>query len=58
MLWLVYDCIKLFRDLKSNYNLVVCGMTDLIELCYFLAYKEHFSIYVVLWVYVYDMIYR
>ena len=42
MLWLVYDCKKLFYDLKLNYNLVVCGTPNLIELCYF-AYKEHFS---------------
>ena len=44
MLWLVYDRVKLFCDLKLNYNLVVCVMPNLIELCYSLAYNEHFSI--------------
>ena len=44
MLQLVYDCIILFCDLKLHYDLVVCGTPNLIELCYFLAYKEHFSI--------------
>ena len=31
-LWLAYNRLKLF-----------CGMPNLIELCYSLAYKEHFS---------------
>ena len=44
MLWLVYDCTKLFCDLKLNYNLVVCGTPNLIELCYSVAFKEHFSV--------------
>ena len=39
-LWLVYDCVNLFHGLTLNYNLVVCGMPNLIELCYFLSYKE------------------
>ena len=43
-LWLVYDRVKLFCDLKLNYNLVVCVTPNLIELYYSLAYKEHFSI--------------
>ena len=43
-LWLVYDCIHLFCSLTLNYNPVVCGTPNLIELCYFLAYKEYFSI--------------
>ena len=43
-LWLVYNHVKLFCDLTLNYNLVVCGMPNLIELCYSLAYKECFSI--------------
>ena len=43
-LWLVYNCVKLFCGLTLNYSLVVCGMPNLIELCYFLAYKEHFSV--------------
>ena len=29
-------------NLKLNYNPVVCGIPNLIELCYFLAYKKHF----------------
>ena len=40
------NCVKLFCDLKLNYNIVVCGMLKLIELCYSLAYKECYSIYV------------
>ena len=46
MLWLVYNRVKLFCDLILNYNFVVCGMPNLIELCltYSLAYKVHFSI--------------
>ena len=44
-LWLVYDHVKLFCGLTLNYNLVVYGMPNLIELCYFLVYNEHFSIY-------------
>ena len=43
-LWLVCDCVKLFCGLTLNHNLVVCGMANLIELCYSLAYKERFSI--------------
>ena len=43
-LWLVYDCVKLSCDLMLNYNLMVCGTPNLIELCYSSAYKEHFSI--------------
>ena len=43
-LWLVYDCAKRFCDLTLNYNLVVCGTPNLIELYYSLAYKECFSI--------------
>ena len=44
-LWLVFDRIKLFCGLMLNYNnLVVCGMPNLIELSYFLAYKELFNI--------------
>ena len=39
MLWLVYDLVKLFRNLMLNYNLVVCSVPNLIELCYFLAYR-------------------
>ena len=27
--------ITLFHDLKLNYNLVVCGKPNLIELCYY-----------------------
>ena len=27
-----------------NYNLVICGMSNLVELCYFLAYNKCFSI--------------
>ena len=41
---LVYDRVKLFCGLTLNYNLVVCGMPNVIELGYSLAYKEHFSI--------------
>ena len=38
-------CVKkLFCGLALNYNLVVCGTPNLTELCYFLAYKECFSI--------------
>ena len=48
ILLLVYDHIKRFCDLKLNYNLMVCGMPKLIKLCYYLAYKEHFSICIVL----------
>ena len=44
MLWLVYDCVKLFCGLTLNYNLVVCGTPNLIKLCYSLANKECFSI--------------
>ena len=44
MLWLVNDHVKLFYDLKLNYNLVVCGMPKLVELCYSLAYKKYCSI--------------
>ena len=33
-LWLVYNRVKLFCGLTSNYNLVVCGTPNLIELCY------------------------
>ena len=43
-LWLVYDHVNLFCDLKLTYDLIVCGTSNLIELFYFLAYKEHFSI--------------
>ena len=43
-LWLVFNHVKLFCGLMLNYNLVVCGTPNLIELCYFLAYKEQFSI--------------
>ena len=39
---------KTFCALTLNYNLVVCGIPNLIELHYSLAYKERFSIYVVL----------
>ena len=39
-LWLVYDCVKLFCGLTLNYNLVVCGTPNLIELRYFLAYNS------------------
>ena len=45
MPWLVYEHIHHFCNLKLNYNLVVCGMPNLIKLCYFLAYKEHYSIH-------------
>ena len=45
MLWLVYDRVNLFCGLMLSYNLVVCGMPNLIELCYSLSYNEHFSIY-------------
>ena len=38
------DIVKLFCDLKLNYNLVVCSMPNLIELCHSLAYKKCFSI--------------
>ena len=44
MLWLVYDHVNLFYGLMLNYNLVVCGTPNLIELCYSLAYKQPFSI--------------
>ena len=44
MLWLVYDRIKLLCGLMLNYNLEVCGMPNLIELCYSLDYKKHFGI--------------
>ena len=44
-LWLVYDHIKLFCGLILNHKLMVCGTPNLIELCYFLACKECFSIY-------------
>ena len=44
MLRLVYDRVKTFCGLTLNYNLVVCNMPNLIKLCYFLAYKERFSI--------------
>ena len=43
-LWLVYDLVKLFCGLTLNYNLVVCGTPNVTKLCYFLAYKERFSI--------------
>ena len=43
-LWSVFDRLNLFCGLMLNYNLVDCGTPNLIELCYFLAYKEHFSI--------------
>ena len=43
--------VQLFCDLMLNYTLTVCGTPNLIEVCYFLAYKEHFSIGV------YDMVY-
>ena len=36
-LWLVYDCVKPFCGLMLNYNLVVCGMPNVIELCYSLV---------------------
>ena len=36
-LWLVFDRVKLFCGLMLNYNLVVCGMSNLLELYYFLA---------------------
>ena len=42
-LCLVYDRVKLFCGLTLNYNLVVCSITNLIQLCYSLAYKECFS---------------
>ena len=44
MLWLVYDCVKIFFDLKLKLiiTLVVCSISNLIELYYSLAYKEHF----------------
>ena len=44
MLWFVFDHVKLFCGLTLNYNLVACGTPNLIELCYFLAYNERFSI--------------
>ena len=44
MLWLIYDNVKLFCGLMLNYDLVVCATPNLIELCYSLAYKEHFGI--------------
>ena len=43
-LWLLYDRVKLFCCSMLNYNLVVCGMPNLIGLCYSLVYKECFSI--------------
>ena len=33
-LWLVYDHVKLFCALTLNYNFVVCGMPNLIELLF------------------------
>ena len=41
VLQLIYNHVKYFCDLKLHYDLVVCGT---LELCYFLAYMEHFSI--------------
>ena len=49
MLWLVYDCVKLFCNLKLNYNLMVCDTPNIIELCYFLAYEQHFSMVYMIW---------
>ena len=43
-LWSAYDHVKRFCDLTLSYNLVVYGVPNLFELCYFLAYKECFSI--------------
>ena len=34
---------KYFHDQKLNYYLVVCSRSNLIELCYFLADREHLS---------------
>ena len=42
-LWLVYDRAELFCGLTLNYNFVVCGTPNLIELCHSLAYKDCFS---------------
>ena len=44
---LCYGCLlqrKTFCDLKLNYNLRVCSMPNLIELCHFLVYKEYSTI--------------
>ena len=47
---LSYECLVFNSELSTclwftlNYNLVVCGMPNLIELSYSLAYKEPFSI--------------
>ena len=41
-LWLVNGHVKLFCVII--YTLVVCGTPNVIELHYFLVYKEHFSI--------------
>ena len=41
-LQLIYNRIKHFIDF--NNDPVVCGMPNLIELCYSLAYKENISI--------------
>ena len=40
---LVYVCMSNveWTTLKLNYNRVVCSTPQQIELCYFLAYKEH-----------------
>ena len=43
-LWLVFNDVNLFCGLMLNYNLVVCGTPNLIELCGLLAYKEHFGL--------------
>ena len=49
---------KTFCDIKLNYNLVVSSTTKIIELCYSLAYKEHFSIIICSSIGIYGIVYE